>query len=63
MEDKPMRFLRANEVIAKVGLSRPTIWRMERDGEFPRRRKLTGYSVAWLESEIEEWMESRVEEV
>lgn len=54
-----MKFLRTEQVMEKVGLSRPTIWRMERAGEFPRRRKLGSNSVAWLEHEIDEWMESR----
>jgi len=54
-----MRFLRATEVAEKVGLSQTTIWRLERDGDFPRRRQLGPNSVGWLESEIEEWMASR----
>jgi len=55
-----MRFLRIEEVITKVGLSRPTIWRLERSNEFPRRRQLGKNSVAWVEDEIEKWMGSRV---
>ncbi len=55
-----MRFLRIDEVIDKVGLSRPTIWRLERVGQFPKRRQLGKNSVAWVEDEIEKWMESRV---
>ncbi len=55
-----MRFLRIDEVIGKVGLSRPTIWRLERAGEFPRRRQLGQNSVGWVEEEVEEWMQSRV---
>ena len=54
-----MRFLRIQEVITKVGLSRPTIWRLERANEFPKRRQLGRNSVAWLEDEIEEWIRSR----
>ncbi len=54
-----MRFLRIDELIGKVGLSRPTIWRLERAGEFPKRRQLGKNSVAWLEEEVEEWMRER----
>ena len=54
-----MRFLRIEEVMTRVGLSRPTIWRMERANDFPRRRQLGRNSVAWVEEEIEEWMASR----
>ncbi len=54
-----MRFLRICQVVAKVGLSRPTIWRLEQTGEFPKRRQLGKNSVAWLEEEVEEWIRSR----
>ncbi len=54
-----MRLLRSNQVIEKVGLSRPTIWRLERAGKFPKRRKLGANSVAWVDQEIEDWINSR----
>jgi prophage regulatory protein len=41
------------------GLSRTTIWRLERDGLFPKRRLLTGKIVAWDEAEIDDWIKSR----
>jgi prophage regulatory protein len=44
------------------GLSRTTIWRLERDGLFPKRRLLTGKIVAWDEAEIDEWIKSRSKE-
>lgn len=46
-----------------VGLSRSTIYRLEADGDFPKRRKLGKSSksaaVGWLRSEVEEWLASR----
>jgi predicted DNA-binding transcriptional regulator AlpA len=52
--------LRFPGVQAKTGgLSRSTIWRLERDGLFPKRRLVTGKMVAWDESEIDEWITSR----
>ena len=53
------RLLRAAEVVERVGLSRVTIWRREREGDFPRRVRLGGNSVGWLESDIEAWIETR----
>jgi prophage regulatory protein len=41
------------------GLSRTTIWRLEREGLFPKRRLLTGKIVAWDEAEIDDWIKSR----
>jgi prophage regulatory protein len=53
------RLLRLTEVMALTGLSRMTIWRLERSGEFPARRQLGRHSVAWLESDVHVWIESR----
>ena len=38
-----------------TGLSRMTIYRLELAGKFPKRRQLSGNSVAWIEAEIEQW--------
>ena len=29
-------------------------------GEFPRQVKLGGRSVAWVESEVQDWIEARI---
>jgi prophage regulatory protein len=52
-------YLRWPTVQQVSGLSRVTIWRMERDDKFPRRRQLSANSVGWLQSEIETWVNSR----
>jgi len=36
-----------------------TIYRLELAGEFPKRRQLSKNSVAWLDSDIAQWAESR----
>ncbi len=54
-----MRLVRSSEVVKKVGLSRVTIWRMEREGTFPKRRQIGPGSVGWLEHEVDEWIKSR----
>ena len=36
-----------------VPFSRTTIWRLERDGNFPKRRQISPGRVGWLLSEIE----------
>ena len=55
----PERIVRAKELHELTGLSRTTIWRMERKGEFPSRVPLSGNSVGWRYSEIIEWMKLR----
>jgi prophage regulatory protein len=42
-----------------VPLSRTTMWRMERRGEFPRRISISDRRVAWRRSEIEAWLKRR----
>jgi len=54
-----MRMLRTREVVEITRLSRMTIYRMERAGRFPARRQLGSHSVAWIESEVHAWLESR----
>jgi prophage regulatory protein len=54
-----MRFLRIRQVMQLTGLSRMTIYRLEIAGQFPKRRQLSGNSVAWLESDIESWAKAR----
>ena len=61
------KFLRLKDVIEKTGLSGATIYRKMDpkdpgyDPYFPERISLCGRNVAWLESEIEEWMERMIE--
>ncbi len=54
------RILRAKEVISLTGLSRTTIWRLEKQGEFPARVSLGGNRVGWRLSEINHWIGTRV---
>ena len=53
------RFIRAKEIYRKTGLSRSTIWRLEQQGDFPRRRLIAPHTVGWLETEVERWLKSR----
>ena len=59
MGNAVMKLIRLNQVLALTGLSRGTIYRLERTGSFPLRRRLGPNSVAWPEHEITAWMESR----
>ena len=53
------RVVRKPEVLNAVGLSDCTVWRMEKDGKFPKRLKLGAQSVGWFESEIVGWLKDR----
>ena len=52
-----LRMMRLPEVVLATGLSGTTIWRREKDGKFPRRRRLGSTLVAWRSDEIEAWLE------
>lgn len=53
------RIMRAREVGDVTGLSRTTIWNLERAGKFPRRVKLTTRAVGWLEDQVLSWVKGR----
>ncbi len=49
--------LRIWQVVEKVGLSAPTIWRLCSSGEFPKPIKISKGCTGWFEHEIEELLE------
>ena len=53
------RIIRIREVIDVTGLSKTTIWRRVREGEFPVPLKLGGpntRTVGWREPDVEAWL-------
>ena len=66
------RFIRLPEVMNRTGYGRTSIYRKMEDGSFARSVKLGGTledpnafdcrGVAWIEDEVEQWIESRIEE-
>lgn len=54
------RFLRLADVMARTGLSRSAIYLNISEGSFPSNINLGPRSVAWLESEIDAWMQARI---
>ena len=58
----PIRFLRISAVEALTGLSRTTIYDWSAQGRFPRAVRLSERAVRWIESEVEEWMDERIEQ-
>jgi prophage regulatory protein len=53
------KIIREPELLKLVGLSRTTLWRREKAGDFPKRRQLSSRSVGWVLSEVLEWIEQR----
>ena len=44
-------------VILKTGLSRPSIYRYMKRGQFPARRRVGPNRVAWVPAEVVAWIE------
>ncbi len=55
------RLIRIKEVQHRVAKSRSTIWRDEREGRFPKRIQIGKHSVAWLESDIDQYIQEQAE--
>ena len=55
------KLLRVGQVVEKVGLSRTTIWRLRRQGDFPQPTVVYGPCIAWSENELDEWIKRRLQ--
>lgn len=53
------RALTRGEVCSKTGLSKSTVYRLIKQGDFPAPRMFGNRSPRWLESAIDEWMMSK----
>lgn len=53
--------LRLPAVKASTGLARSTIYARVAQGTFPRPVNLGGRAVGWLEAEIQEWLQRRID--
>jgi prophage regulatory protein len=60
MSDHPKRFLRLPMVESRTGLKKSQIHTLEADDKFPKRIKISDRASAWLEHEIDEWIEQKV---
>ena len=57
--NKP-RLIRRSEVVARVGLCKASIYNRMRAGEFPKPIPIGGGRVAWLESDIDDWITEKL---
>jgi prophage regulatory protein len=51
----PRRMLLEDQVLELIPLSRSTLWRMERAGNFPRATYISANRRVWFEDEIIAW--------
>jgi len=55
------RLLPPPVVTDRTSLSRTTLWRMVRRGEFPKPIPISPNRVAWSEAEVDAWIASKME--
>ncbi|GAA5647894.1 helix-turn-helix transcriptional regulator [Vibrio proteolyticus] len=54
------RLMRMIEVIRMTGLSRSSIYDRMNAGQFPKSVSLGCRSVAWVEAEVDDWVENQI---
>jgi len=55
------RLLRITEVLSISGLTRATLYREIAQHDFPAPLRISARSVAWLQDEVMQWVESRIQ--
>ena len=53
--------LTISEVVKVTRLSKPTVYKMIRTGNFPKQLRIGTCKVAWLQSEVMAWIQARAE--
>lgn len=49
------KMITADDVLERIGISRTTLFRLERDGVFPKGIAITPHRKLWYEDEIVAW--------
>jgi len=55
-----MQFLRLPQVMQRVGLSKPQLYKLITQNEFPSQIKICSRISVWLESDVVEWMQQQI---
>jgi prophage regulatory protein len=53
-------FLKIDDVMARLGVSRSTIWRLTQSGHFPRSVAISPGRKGWLKSHVDAWIADRL---
>ena len=57
-----MRLISRNEVLTKTTFSRPTLFRKERAGEFPKAIQISANRVAYDEEMVDAWIQNKLQQ-
>ncbi|WP_031599525.1 AlpA family transcriptional regulator [Ferrovum myxofaciens] len=56
------RILRLPQVMDRTALSRSTIYQYMSEGEFPESVGLGSRAVGWVEGEINDWLQTKIQQ-
>ena len=51
--------IRPRDLSCVAGISNTTAWRLEKTGQFPKRKKLSPGASGWARKDIEAWLTSK----
>lgn len=54
-------FIKLEMVKSRTGLSKSSIYLMMKEGRFPQNIGIGKRAVAWVEYEIQQWIDSRIQ--
>ncbi|CAG9239354.1 Transcriptional regulator, AlpA family [Paraburkholderia tropica] len=57
---QPTKIIRIATVIERTGLSKAFIYQMIRQGDFPASVRLAPRYAGWVESEVNDWLNTRI---
>lgn len=57
---KPQRILRLAQVREITGLGRSCIYQLQAEKQFPQRIRIGVRAVGWIESEVQQWVATRI---
>ncbi|EJO48740.1 helix-turn-helix transcriptional regulator [Enterobacter sp. SST3] len=55
-------FIRLSEVQRRTGYSKAWLYRLMSQGKFPSSIKIGSRSIAFVESEVDDWINQRIED-
>jgi prophage regulatory protein len=57
---RPQRLIPIGEVVSRTSLGRSTVYREISAGRFPKPIPASAGRMAWIEAEVDEWIESTI---
>lgn len=53
------RIIRLPEVLEKVGLKKSAVYKLIKEGDFPKQVKLGKHASGWIEADVQAWIMKR----